>query len=147
MTPLRATIGDLRAAVWKMALTPSAKLVALRLTEHYPSAFGPSAAMLREKCGLSPGQVRGALRELERLEVIEVRRTTGLASTYKIAVPPHEHNGCSHKFVDSKACLKCGWVAPPRGAPVDPRPAIRGELWPKPVRDEDGRILALTVQR
>jgi hypothetical protein len=27
-------------------------------------------------------------------------------------------NGCDHKFIDSKHCLKCGWVPPPR----EPRP-------------------------
>ena len=37
-----------------------------------------------------------------------------LAMDRALSPPPHEMNGCDHKFVDSKSCLKCGWAPPKR---------------------------------
>lgn len=44
-----------------------------------------------------------------KLEVLPLRAPRRCAHCNR-----KQHEGCSHKFVDSKACLKCGWVPPPR---------------------------------
>jgi hypothetical protein len=46
-----------------------------------------------------------------------LRRAADVAFAEDFSKPkPSEQNGCDHKFVDSKRCMKCGWTPPARSA-------------------------------
>jgi hypothetical protein len=73
---------SIRDAVWACeVIGGSAKLVALRLVEHWPRIF-PSLASLAKHTGLSERTVRDALRELEAKRVIATEHREGSSSTY-----------------------------------------------------------------
>lgn len=73
---------SIRDAVWACrAIGGSAKLVALRLVEHWPRIM-PSLASLCEFTGLSERTIRDALRELEERKVISTMHRPGERSEY-----------------------------------------------------------------
>lgn len=72
----------LRDAVWSMPIQGVAKVVAVRLVEHWPRIM-PSIAGLAEAVGFSERAVRYALEELESLKVIRVVRVKGRRSEYE----------------------------------------------------------------
>jgi hypothetical protein len=77
-----AQFRTIRDAVWECGhIGGSAKLVALRLVEHWPRIF-PSLRTIATYTGLSERTVRDALRELERSAVIKTTKHKGLTSTY-----------------------------------------------------------------
>lgn len=74
---------DIRDAVWACrTIGTAAKMVALRLVEHWPRIY-PSVASLSEFTGLSARSVARALRELEEQHVIRTRHHMGRSSTYE----------------------------------------------------------------
>ncbi len=72
---------SLREAVWECAIGGSAKLVALRLVEHWPRMF-PGLQSLASKTGLSERTVRDALRELEARRIINTTRRPNKTNVY-----------------------------------------------------------------
>lgn len=73
----------LRDAVWAcQGLSSSAKIVALRLVEHWPRIM-PSVASIAEFTGLSVRAAQYALRELEERDVVRTSKRKGARSTYE----------------------------------------------------------------
>jgi hypothetical protein len=80
--PEGAQFRSIRDAVWECPhIGGSAKLVALRLVEHWPRIF-PSLRTIGTYTGLAERTVRDALRELEKKHVIVTTRHEGKSSTY-----------------------------------------------------------------
>lgn len=73
---------SIRDAIWACGtIGYIAKLVALRLVEHWPRVF-PSVTSLAQWTGLSERSVRNALGELEGKRVISIDRRQGQSSVY-----------------------------------------------------------------
>lgn len=100
---------SIRDAVWACdVISGRAKLVALRLVEHWPRIF-PSLASLVKFTGLSERTVREALRELEERNVIQTQHRPGSSSTYSFV-------GVSIPALGTPAES----AGPPRQNPPDP---------------------------